>query len=183
MTYTSNFGVTPYNDINLGIVNVPDLTKFASIPDKFKQDSTYTLQYQIRDGERLDQISKRIYDQEERYWIIMLMNDMVDLSNSWPLNEEEFYIMISMKYPFNQLSDIHHYEDINGCIVDPYAGAIRANQNTEQYIALNNLTTVDIETYEKQINEAKRNIIILDPTLVDQLEASMGAAFENIAKR
>lgn len=182
MTYTSNFGTTPYTKPDGSVVEVPDLTKFATIPSKFRSP-TYSLSYRIKDGERLDQIAKRIYGQEDRLWIIILLNNMVNLSESWPLNDEEFSYMLGMKYPFHNPSDTHHYEDIDGNVVDPFVGALRADIPVEAFVVKENLTPVTILQYETRLNDAKRNIKVLDPSLVDRLEDSMFAAFDNPERR
>lgn len=177
MTYTTRFGVVPYETAN-GIVDMPDLTKFAAIPAYIKNDPTYYLKYKIKEGERLDQISRRIYDREDRLWAIMLMNDMWNISESWPLSERELLQSISLQYPFSSPADVHHYEDIFGNIVDPYSGSILSRMDPELYIAANNLTPVSIIDYENKMNDLKRDIKILDPAYIDRLESAMDDAFE-----
>jgi hypothetical protein len=178
MTYTSNFGVVPFQSTTLGLVDVPDMTKFAAIPAEFR-DARYTLQYTIKDGERLDQLAKRIYDKEERYWIIMLMNDMTSLGQVWPLNEDELRESMKRRYPFNEWDDVHHYETLEGNIVDPYSEAALSGVSVSTWLSLNNPVAVSIGDYETQINDAKRNILILDPSLVDRLETAMNDAFKD----
>lgn len=177
MTYFTRFGGIEYNSPELGLINMPDLTKFAAIPDYIKNDPTYFLVYKIKDGERLDQISRRIYGQEDRLWIIMLMNDMWNISDKWPLNPTELDLSISLKYPFYSPNDIHHYEDQFGNIVDPYAGAILSKMDLDLYVSVSNLIPVTILDYETKLNDAKRNIKILDPSYIDRLENAMDDAF------
>lgn len=183
MTYTTRFGTVTY-DSPFGQVEMPDLTKFAAIPDYIKNDPTYYLKYVIKDGERLDQISRRIYDREDRLWVIMLMNDMYNLSERWPLSDQELQMSIAERYPFNSPSDTHHYEDTFENIVDPISGAIYSGMDVELYISTNHLTAVSIIDYETRLNDRKRDIKILDPAYLDRLEASMDAAFaDNIPRQ
>lgn len=176
MTYTTRFGTVPYQTQS-GIIDMPDLTKFAAIPKHIKEDPTYYLAYKIRDGERLDQLSRRIYGREDRLWAIMLMNDMWTLSDSWPLSEKELMLSIALLYPFTSPSDVHHYEDTFGNVVDPYSGAILSKMDVDLYIASNNITPVSIIDHETRINDLKRNIKILDPVYIDRIESAMDDAF------
>ncbi len=180
MPFTKYFGSVPYSSPSMGNIIMPDLTRFFKIPDKYKTDPAYYMQYSIRDGERLDQISKRIYGAEERLYLIVLMNNMFDLSTQWPLNDQEMTAMFKARYPFDDLDDVHHYEDENGLTVDPYAIARRDNTSVANTVATLELKPVTIETFETLKNEAKRKIIILDPDVVGEVETEIARLYKDV---
>ncbi len=180
MPFTKYFGAVPYSSAGMGNILIPDLTHFFKIPDKFKKDPAFYMQYRIKDGERLDQISKRIYGAEERLYLIILMNDMFDLSTMWPLNDQEMTAMFKVRYPFDDLDDIHHYEDANGLTVDPYAIARTNNDAVYNVISIMELSPVTIEKYETVRNEAKRNIIILDPDVIGEVETEIARLYKDV---
>lgn len=180
--HTKNFGVVAFNDPFLGNIDMPDLTKFASIPKKYKDDQRYYLSYTIREGERPDQISKRIYGTEDRWYLIILANDIVNMSEQWPMVDEEFIEMLKLKYPFNDVDDIHHYLNDEGQVVDPFAIAVKTGESPYDVVKSRGLTAVTIEKHETAINDAKKKIKIIDPDLVGEIETALIKEFSDVRR-
>ena len=79
--------------------------------DVFKQDTLYT-KYSVKNGTRPDQISYEIYGDNQYYWVILQINEIVDYYNQWPLSDKELDEYVSKKYGKNGASEIHHYETV-----------------------------------------------------------------------
>ena len=79
--------------------------------DDLANSVTAFTQYEIRDNERPDQISKKFYGTPDNEWIILLINNITNLQNEWPLDNDSLYAYMLQKYGSEEaLSEIHHYE-------------------------------------------------------------------------
>ena len=79
--------------------------------DDLTNSVTAFTQYEIRDNERPDQISKKFYGTPDNEWIILLINNITNLQNEWPLDNDSLYAYMLQKYGSEEaLSEIHHYE-------------------------------------------------------------------------
>lgn len=79
--------------------------------DDIKNSVTAFTQYEIRDNERPDQISKKFYGTPENEWVILLSNNITNLQNEWPLDNDSLYAYMLDKYGSEEaLSEIHHFE-------------------------------------------------------------------------
>lgn len=79
--------------------------------DDISNSVTAFTQYEIRDNERPDQISRKFYGTPDNEWIILLVNNIIDVNSEWPLDNESLYKYMLDKYGSEEeLSKIHHYE-------------------------------------------------------------------------
>jgi hypothetical protein len=125
--------------------------------------------YTIKDGETHEMIADKLYGDSGYDWIILLANNIVDPYFDWPLSYEDMIKTIRKKYN-TPLQDglifayqtIHHYEDKNGVVID---------ETTYRSLPAVERTAVSVYDYEMNANEAKRQIRLLDPSFVDQVDA------------
>ena len=107
-------------------------------------------EYDIVDGETPEIIAEKMYGNAEYHWIVMLANDRYDYRSDFPLQYNELQDYINSKYG-EQADSIRHYEDARGYVVDSdYPGAV----------------SVSNRQYEERVNEDKRRIKIISPSLV-----------------
>jgi hypothetical protein len=109
--------------------------------------------YDMQDGETPEIVAEKVYGNAEYHWIVMLVNERFDYINDFPLAETQLVRAISDKYPNNEFG-IHHYEDINGFVVNSdVPGAVSVSNND----------------HERRLNEEKRRIKIVSPTLISTI--------------
>lgn len=140
--------------------------------DVFKQDTLYD-KYNVKDGARPDRVSYELYGDEQWYWIVLQVNNIVDYYNEWPLSDKELDEFVAKKYGNNGASEIHHYEtvetfDSSGNLVLPgglqvpetfeYTYPTEINGNVYLTSRPDYVTNVG---YEREINEKKASIFIL----------------------
>jgi len=116
--------------------------------------------YSVKDGETPEIVSELIYETPHLHWIIMLLNEMYDYRNDWLMDSITFEKYIIDKYGSIEASQdistpessgIYGYIDERGLYVDSdYIGA----------------TIISKYDYEMKINEAKRDIKLIDKTLL-----------------
>ena len=80
--------------------------------DIFREETLYD-EYIVKNGERPDQIANDFYGDEQYYWIILQINEIVDYYNQWPLSQLELDEYITRKYENDaEANSTHHYETI-----------------------------------------------------------------------
>lgn len=111
-------------------------------------------EYDIKDGETPEILAAKLYNDANLHWIILHVNEIIDPRYEWPLSTNNLLKYCQSKY--TNINGVHHYEDLNGNIVNSTApGAIPVTN----YI------------YEDRVNEGKRRIKILKRRFVGQIVA------------
>ena len=80
------------------------ITRF-SLEETFKNNTSVYNEYAIRDGETPEHLAKRFYGEQERHWIILMMNNIVDPFYDWPLEHKSFINYVTNKYAANNYAD------------------------------------------------------------------------------
>tara|TARA_B100002019_G_scaffold247277_1_gene225598 strand:- start:10 stop:699 length:690 start_codon:yes stop_codon:yes gene_type:complete len=178
-------------------VTVKNLFKKGKLREDILQESTIFEKYTIQGNDRPDNVANEVYGDPTLDWVILLSNNILNVYNEWPLDQESFDTFVTEKYldvfedePVLLYSGIHHYESIevkntNGVVVFPKGLQVDEGQSITYYdSALGTEVYVeDISTpvtnyqYEEGINNLKRNIYILKPiylnVVFDDLEEMM----------
>ena len=117
-TYFSEFPNIkyPYKINKAGVVDtftIKDFFHLLVLRDEILAEDTIYDPFTINNGERPDQIAYELYGDEALYWIILQVNDIVDVHNEWPLSSYELEEYIVKKYgSIEAANDVHHYETI-----------------------------------------------------------------------
>lgn len=145
LQYPSPFKVRNYIDEYATAKNFFRRARLRGDVANFATAFTY---YQISDNERPEQIAQKIYDNPELDWIILLTNNIKNLNNEWPLDNDSLYKYMINKYGSDEeLSKIHHYETVEykdeygrviiegGLQIDPAKSeAIQTNETSNEYL-------------------------------------------------
>lgn len=182
-TYFENFNNIKYavSTNKAGIPNYITIKDFFQLlrvrDDVFKEDTLYT-EYYIQNGERPESISYKLYGDEQYYWIILQINDIVDYYNQWPLSSIELEKYIIKKYGSWENATLpHHWEtvetfDDNGNLVLP--GGVVVSEDFVYYypnlpgsgVDVIEMTSFPVPVsnveYEQRENEKKSNIVVLN---------------------
>lgn len=89
-----------YYDKNQEIVSkiAVNITARMKILDYVRTYRTNFDRYLIRDGERPDVLSHRLYERSDLHWIFFLVNDMFNPYESWPMSQRDLTDYITEKY-------------------------------------------------------------------------------------
>lgn len=88
------------------------LTRSAFIKE-ILDNSSFFYEYQVRDNETPEMIAHKLYGDVNRYWIVLLFNNLKNPFYDFPLNSEQLATLITNKYALtveDSLTTIHHYE-------------------------------------------------------------------------
>ena len=148
---------------------VPDIFRRIQL-DKFFNNRLLLVDYFVDDVERPEDVAHKIYGSSEYHWIVLLSNNIVDVEKEWPKKSRDLPKYVKDKYGENNSTDVHHYVDSNdtSLIVD-WDAAKLANGEIKE------VTNFD---YEAELNDNKRQILLLDPRytkdIIKQFKELMG---------
>ena len=108
--YIANF---PNQSFNTDYVVAKNIFKRAKLRSDIANAITAFNYYQIVDNERPDQVAAKVYDNAELDWVILITNNITNINQNWPLDNNSFYKYLIDKYGSDEeLTKTHHYETI-----------------------------------------------------------------------
>lgn len=93
MRYFNSFPVIDYNN-----VLVRNIAARVRAFEKAKKINTIFYPYRIKDGERADTVAYNYYGNPNYFWVIFIVNDIVDPYYEWPMSSLTFDRYIIEKY-------------------------------------------------------------------------------------
>jgi hypothetical protein len=166
------------------------LARASVIPEILKDPLLYYT-YDIQEGDTPEVIAHKYYGDSYRYWIVLFANELLDPQWDWPMTSMVFEQYLADKYPStNVYSEIEYYEkvitqyDVNTQTTT--VNKIRIDEDVYNGLPVTQTATytlptgpvtittdrnaVSIYDYELSLNEAKRNIKILNSNYVGEME-------------
>jgi len=100
MGYFSNFKQLSYDLNGDGVQDkIVNLTSLVVASPKLLDKSTFYNFVEVRDGERPDQLSHRLYNTPEYYWTFVVINENIkNIWNDWPKNSAQLLEYSIFKY-------------------------------------------------------------------------------------
>tara|TARA_Y100000310_G_scaffold332047_1_gene406832 strand:- start:7189 stop:7710 length:522 start_codon:yes stop_codon:yes gene_type:complete len=139
-----------------------NVTLRARIREIIERSTAVYYTYNVNGDERPDTVAYNYYGDSRYDWLVLYSNNIIDPYYDWPLGYEEFKRYIIKKY--NSISSakstIHAYQN---------AGGFNVDLTTYNSLTAANRSTVDAYTYEYDLNESKREIVLLDRVYLRQV--------------
>jgi hypothetical protein len=108
--YIANF---PNQSFNTDYVVTKNIFKRAKLREDIANAVTAFEYYQIIDNERPDQVAAKVYDNADLDWVILITNNITNINQNWPLDNNSFYKYLIDKYGSDEeLAKPHHYETV-----------------------------------------------------------------------
>ena len=173
-------------------LRVKNLFKRTKISQTVFDDLTYFTKYQIIADERPDNVAYKVYGDSNLDWMVMLANNVTNLQNEWPLEEQSFYRFLINKYGSEAgMETVHHYEtqkviDSKEKVIVPKGLEVPSNYSvtfldsgtrTEQ-IRTNITDAITNRQYEEKIQDEKRNIFLIKPRFIGLILEEMERVME-----
>ena len=173
-------------------LRVKNLFKRTKISQTIFDDLTYFTKYQIIADERPDNIGYKIYGDSNLDWMVMLANNITNLQNEWPLEEQSFYRFLINKYGSEAgIETVHHYEsqkviDSKEKVIVPKGLEVPSNYSvtfldsgtkTEQ-IRTNITDAITNRQFEERVQDEKRNIFLIKPRFIGLIIEEMERVME-----
>lgn len=151
-------------------VKTKNLFVRGKLRDDIRDSVTYLQKYTIVEGEKPQDVAKKIYGSLKYDWVVFLTAGITNARSEWPLTSKALYDYALDKYGLNDLNAVKYYEttevkDSQGRLILP-AGLVVDSTFTIADPDNGNLTlnpVIGVTNYldETRENEKKRNISLL----------------------
>ena len=153
-------------------IRIKNLFKRGRVRDDIYGNVIAFSKYLVLDGERPDTVARKLYEDENLDWIILLSNNMMNVQDEWPMGQFDFQRYLDNKYSKDQLGEIHHYETNeirnqsgilllqNGLVVDADY-TFKYTDIDGSVHTVNSVKSISNIQYEIDKNDAKRSINVL----------------------
>ena len=162
---------------------VKNLFKRAVVREDIFGDIVNFTKYSVEDDERPDQIADDFYGDPNLDWVILITNNIIHVRDEWPMGNQDFLTYLNAKYTAEELANIHHYEtrlinDSKNNLIQPEGLYVQSDHSityTDRGVTKteSSIKQVTFLEHETNLNDAKRDIDILRPELLDSLFRDM----------
>ena len=176
MSYFSRFPLMVY-DVkgNEDYKLLPDILRRVKIRSGLRAGSFLFDKYDVRDGERPEDVAFKIYGDAELHWVILMTNNVTDRYYQWPLSQPQFQEHITDKYGAGNEDAVHHYEkpqDSGPTSSRDFSHMVECNEDDV------NPSIITNRDYEYRLQDEYRQIRLLDPKFI----GTFVEEFENLIK-
>lgn len=192
MQYFNTLPKVVYTDNGVSRVYTNLMARASVVPEFLKSPAIY-YKYSIQEMDTPEIIAAKYYGDSYRYWIVLFTNELLDPQWSWPLNSRAFENYVNQKYfEVDPKRVVHHYEKTitqlntayltsvtNTVIIDDedyqFVDALNYSKNINGELVEFTIEKKAISLYEHELrlNEAKRDINILNSSYVNDLEKQL----------
>ena len=170
--YFGNFPITAYDSIGNGDFKlVTNLLTRVAIRSKVRSNTLLYDTYDVKEGETAEILADKLYGDAELHWVILFVNNVIDVYHQWPQNQNQFLAYINDKY--SDVDATHHYE-ISQTSGDTTIKVDIGTDNTDYPTA----SIVTNYEYEEDLQDKKRKIKLLDPAYITTFVAEFEALME-----
>ena len=167
MRYFNEFPVIDYNltGVNGNSKKVTDIFRRVKVRSKIANNLSLFDKIDVPEGDNPEDIAYKAYGDADFFWVVCLMNNIVNRYYDWPLDEFNFQQFVADKY--SNPDGIHHYEITQssgkqtGDGPDDYSHKIEVNSDTAGAQSVSNIE------YERRLQDKKRKIRLLQPAFLD----------------
>ena len=85
---------------------LPDIFSGYTLPNRYKTNTIYFTMYTIQDGETPNSLAYKLYGSEGYGWLILLLNDITNFTEQWPLSNQQLEAYVDEKYQTNNGSQV-----------------------------------------------------------------------------
>lgn len=157
---------------------VKNLFVRPKVREKLFQKSIYFTNYSVKGNDRPDNVAYEVYNNSDLDWAILLANNIIDPVNEWPMEDFRYYEYLDEKYNTTNYNDTYYYEttevrDSNKRLVlkkglrVPQTFTIPDPSDTTR--TLNPVKSVSYLDYENQLNDDKRNIVLIKKEYINDV--------------
>ena len=83
--------------VNGETINTKDIFQRVGLDPKLTSRAVLEAYY-IKNGETPDIIANNVYGSSNYHWVLLLINDIVNVNEEWPKRQEEIFVYTESKY-------------------------------------------------------------------------------------
>ena len=164
--YFDNFPTIPYDSAGTGeLKTVTNLLRRVAIRNKARTDRLLFDTYDVKNGEKPEDIAFKFYGDAELHWIVLMVNNITDRFYQWPMTQPDFEEFLADKYGAGSEDSIHHYELAQ---TSGKTTSIDDSHMLEVNSDTSGATTITNREYEEREQNRIRDIRLLDQKYLDQ---------------
>ena len=168
LSYVSRFSGANRNDER---VEVKNLFKRARLRSDIDAAITAFNYYKISEGERPDTLAKKIYNDSELDWVILVTNNITNIRDQWPLDGMNFTNYLLSKYGTSDMTEEEKYAKLNE--IKHYETTAVKDQYNRSLLEAGLI--VDKDFTFTSTKELTRNTVVSEVTLVLPFAVSLNA--------
>ena len=167
---------------------VKNLFKRAVLRDDIINDVTNFTRYNVEGDERPDQIAYKFYGDAGLDWVVLTANNIIHVRDEWPMGNQDFLTYLNQKYTSEELSNIHHYEtreirDSSNTLIQKAGINVKSDHSVTYVDEGTTITTSSFKSvsylqHETNLNDAKREILILRRDYISTILRDIGDIME-----
>ncbi len=163
MTFFSRFPMMVYdlkNNENYKLL--PDILRRVKLRSAIRGSSMLFDTYDVRNGERPEDIAFKWFGNAELHWVILMTNNVTDRYYDWPMNDVQFQEYLTDKYGAGNEDAVHHYEVTKDSGITTPQGPNDYSHKVEVNSDTDNASSISNREYEERQQDKKRAIRLLD---------------------
>jgi hypothetical protein len=141
---------------------LPDIFRRIKIRSKLKDNYALLDKYDVENGESPETVAYKVYGSTDYWYVVCLMNNIVNRQHDWPLSYQAFEEYVNDKY--DNPGAVHHYEKLQSSGHTVSEGPA----DYDHYVEVNaddpDGQSVSNYEYEQRLQDQKRQIQILNPS-------------------
>ena len=99
MDYFSRFPAVAVERNNKPII-ITDFLPRVSLSEKFRENTVFMDDYLVKDGETPEIVSYLFYGKPVYHWLVLMVNDITNPREEWPIRDEQVTDLVYLKYDF-----------------------------------------------------------------------------------
>lgn len=139
--------------------SIRDFLIRVKIKKAVQNNNSIFSKYDVKEGQRPEDVAYEQYGDAKLHWIILMTNDMIDPYYDWPMGLRDLERFVKAKY--TNVNAVHHYE------------VAQSSGDTNKRITVSSdhvgATAITNYEYEENLNANKKQIRVLDPQYVRQV--------------
>ena len=144
--------------------------------------------YYIKEGERPDIVSNQVYGTVAYAYLILLFNNITDPLFDWPLHSRQFEKFITSKYgsvSSAQSTTKYYYQIVRTEVARTQLREripevkIVVDLTTYNALSASSRSTISSYDWEVEQNDEKRNIRLISPSLIQDVDYAVKRTFSN----
>ena len=161
MSYFSKFPMMIYDMKNNGNFKLlPDILRRVKQRSAIKSGQLIFDTYDVRNGERPEDIAYKWFGDAELHWVILMTNNVTDRYYDWPMSDAQFEVYLDDKY--TNPDAVHHYEITKDSGNTTSQGPTDYSHKVEVNSDTDNAVTISNRQYEEREQDKKRAIRLLN---------------------
>ena len=167
MPYFDQFPIIDYNltGVKGNTKEVTDIWRRVKVRSKIANNVALFDNFDVPEGDSPETVAYKVYGDAEYFWVVCLMNNVVNRYYDWPLDEHSFQQFLKDKY--DNPAGIHHYEAVQSSGRQEGNGPADFSHLIEVNSDYPGAQSVSNAQFERRLQDKKRQIKLLQPNYLN----------------